>query len=156
MAAGVRAPLFSLLGVVLGGVLTALSQRAVQRSTEMLEERRQVDAGRQARRAEQLQTIKDYLACVQEAEGVAYRRPHTWGEDEAWHGTASSVMGRLWIAERHLVLLCHADLHAPVQAYARALNQAVWREIGDSEVNEHVEEHKRAFMAAARASLAAV
>lgn len=38
--------------------------------------------------------------------------------------------------------------------YGRALNQAVWREIGDVEVNEHLEEHKIAFMAAARASLA--
>nr|WP_237691281.1 hypothetical protein [Streptomyces sp. SID7834] len=69
---------------------------------------------------------------------------------------ASAVMGRLWIAERHLVLLCHASLHAPAEGYARALNQAVWREIGQVEVNEHVEAHKDAFMAAARASLATV
>lgn len=61
---------------------------------------------------------------------------------------ASAVMGRLWIAERHLVLLCHASLHAPAEGYARALNQAVWREIGQVEVNEHVEAHKDAFMAA--------
>ncbi|WP_420037669.1 hypothetical protein ACN2WE_40335 [Streptomyces sp. cg28] len=160
MTAEVWAPLFSLLGVVLGGGLTALSQRATQRSAERLEERRQVQAGRESRRAEQLQAIKDFLACVQEAEGVAYRRPERWGEsgseDEGWHAAASAAMGRLWIAERHLVLLCHASLHGPVQAYARALNQAVWREIGDAEVNEHVEGHKSAFMAAARASLAAL
>ncbi|MEU6841740.1 hypothetical protein ABZ930_07690 [Streptomyces sp. NPDC046716] len=157
MAAEVWAPLFSLVGVVLGGGLTALSQRATQRSAERLDERRQITAGRASRRAEQLQAIKDFLACVQEAEGMAYRRPEGWGEDEdgGWHAAASAAMGRLWVAERHLVLLCHASLHLPVQAYVRALNQAVWREIGDVEVNEHVEEHKNAFMAAARASLAA-
>ncbi|MER5950327.1 hypothetical protein ABT127_30215 [Streptomyces sp. NPDC001904] len=154
MAAEVWAPLFSLAGVVLGGGLTALSQRAVQRSAERLEERRQAVAGREARRAEQLQAIKDFLACVQESEAVAYRRPVAWGEDEGWHGAASAAMGRLWVAERHLVLVCHASLQAPVQAYARALNQAVWREIGDAEVNEHVEEHKSAIMDAARSSLA--
>jgi hypothetical protein len=44
----------------------------------------------------------------------------------------------------------------PAAVYARALNQAVWREIGEVEVNEHVEAHKDAFMAAARASLATV
>ncbi|MFE6886746.1 hypothetical protein [Streptomyces sp. NPDC057694] len=154
MGAEVWAPLFSLVGVVLGGGLTALSQRATQRSAERLEERRQAIVGRETRRAEQLQAIKDFLACVQETEAVAYRRPQGWGEDEAWHGAASAAMGRLWVAERHLVLLCHASLHAPVHAYGRALNRAVWREIGDVEVNEHVEEHKSAFMAAARASLA--
>ncbi|WP_069737930.1 MULTISPECIES: hypothetical protein [unclassified Streptomyces] len=33
-------------------------------------------------------------------------------------------------------------------------NAAVWRDIGDVEVNEHLEEAKTAFMNAARASLA--
>ncbi|MFE6490540.1 hypothetical protein [Streptomyces sp. NPDC057748] len=40
-----------------------------------------------------------------------------------------------------------------MHSYGRALNQAVWREIGDVEVNEHLEEQKQAFMSAARASL---
>ncbi|MZD06280.1 hypothetical protein GTW43_14430 [Streptomyces sp. SID5785] len=156
MSAEVWAPLFSLAGVVLGGGLTAWSQRATQRSAERLDERRRVAADREARRTEQVQAVKDFLACVQEAEGVAYRRPEAWGEDEAWHGAASAVMGRLWIAERHLALVCHAGLRDPAQSYAWALNQAVWREIGDIPVNEHVEEHKSAFMDAARAGLAAV
>lgn len=41
MAMEVWGPLFSLAGVALGGGLTALSQRATQRSAERLEERRQ-------------------------------------------------------------------------------------------------------------------
>jgi hypothetical protein len=36
----------------------------------------------------------------------------------------------------------------------RALNQAVWREIGDTEVNDYLEEHKLAFRTAARRSIA--
>ncbi|MEV3858148.1 hypothetical protein AB0J38_27955 [Streptomyces sp. NPDC050095] len=156
MATEVWAPLFSLAGVLLGSGLTALSQRAAQRSAERLEERRHNVADREARRAEQMQAIKDFLACVQEVEGVAYRRPEAWGEDEGWHGSASAAMGRLWVAERHLVLVGHARLHVPVRAYARALNQAVWRDIGDVEVNEHVEEHKSVFMDEARASLASL
>ncbi|GGZ19844.1 hypothetical protein GCM10010387_10970 [Streptomyces inusitatus] len=88
------------------------------------------------------------------AERAAYSRPESWGDDEAWSSTASAAMTSLWIAERHLALLCDEALHAPVHAYGRALNQAVWREIGDIEVNEHLEEHKAAFMAAARANLA--
>jgi hypothetical protein len=152
----VWAPIFSLAGVALGGGLTALSQRAAQRSAERLEERRQAAATNEARRAEQMQAIKDFIACAQDAERAAYSRPEAWGDDEDWNSTASGVMARLWIAERHLVLLSDADLHAPVHTFGRALNQAVWREIGDVEVNEHLEEHKIAFMAAARASLASL
>nr|WP_237301141.1 hypothetical protein [Streptomyces sp. CLI2509] len=44
-------------------------------------------------------------------------------------------------------------LDASARTYARALNQAVWREIGDTEVNEHLEAAKTAFMATARAIL---
>ncbi|MFD3701119.1 hypothetical protein ACFWUZ_34190 [Streptomyces sp. NPDC058646] len=154
MAMEVWAPIFSLAGVALGGGLTALSQRATQRSAERMEERRQAAATSEARRAEQMQAIKDFIACAQDAERAAYSRPEAWGDDEDWNSTASGVMTRLWIAERHLVLLSDADLHAPAHTYGRALNQAVWREISDVEVNEHLEEHKSAFMAAARASLA--
>ncbi|MGW4040997.1 hypothetical protein ACWEIM_32770 [Streptomyces sp. NPDC004778] len=41
-----------------------------------------------------------------------------------------------------------------MRTYALALNAAVWRDIGDVEVDEHLEEAKTAFMNAARASLA--
>lgn len=154
MALEVWTSVLSLTGVALGGGLTALSQRATQRSAERLEERRRRAATDEARRAEQLQAIKDFIACAQEAERAAYGRPDSWGgDDDGWSGPAATTMTALWVAERHLVLLCDPDLHAPVHAYGRALNQAVWREIGDTEVNEHLEEHKAAFMTAARASL---
>ncbi|MFJ6656867.1 hypothetical protein ACIQNG_10945 [Streptomyces sp. NPDC091377] len=154
MAMDVWAPILSLVGVALGSGLTALSQHTTQRSAERLEEWRRASATSEARRAEQTEVIKDFIACAQDAERAAYSRPDAWGDDADWRSAASDAMTRLWIAERHLVLLSHADLHAPVRAYGRALNQAVWREIGDVEVNEHVEEHKLAFMTAAPASLA--
>lgn len=53
-----------------------------------------------------------------------------------------------------LVLLCEEALLEPVHAYGRALNKAVWRDLGDAEVNEHLERHKAAFMTAARRSTA--
>ncbi|MFF1460671.1 hypothetical protein [Streptomyces sp. NPDC058330] len=156
MALEVWTSVLSLTGVALGGGLTAFSQRATQRSAERAEERRLRAATSEARRTEQLQAIKEYIACTQEAERAAYRRPDAWGDDEDWMEQAGATMTRLWVTERHLVLLCDPILHAPVHAYGRALNQAIWREIGDTEVNEHVEEHKAAFMAAARASLSLV
>ncbi|QHC22672.1 hypothetical protein [Streptomyces sp. GS7] len=154
MAGELWTSVFSLTGVVLGGGLTALTQRATQQAAERTEQRREARATAEARRAEQLQAIKDFIACAQEAERAAYSRPDPWGDDEGgWMSRTQATMTNLWTAERTLMLLCDAVLHAPVHAYGRALNAAVWREIGDTEVNEHLEEHKAAFMAAARLSL---
>ncbi|WP_227833956.1 hypothetical protein [Nocardia macrotermitis] len=141
--------------MALGGGLTAFTQRATQRSAERIERRRQAVATAEARRAEQVQAIKDFIACAQKAERAAYRRPQPWGDDEdSWMTRTSPVMTELWIAERAVVLLCAATLQPPIHNYGRELNQAVWREIGDSEVNEFLEEPKAAFMAAARTALA--
>ena len=68
--------------------------------------------------------------------------------------TSRAVMTRLWTADRTLVLLADPVLHPPVKAYGRALNQAVWRDAGETEVNGLLEEHKEKFMEAARSSLA--
>ncbi|MFF8866276.1 hypothetical protein ACF08B_29985 [Streptomyces sp. NPDC015139] len=146
---------FSLGGVVLGGVLTAFTERAAQRSADRAEERRRLSATTELRRAEQVQPIKDFLSCAQDAERAAYTRPEPWSADEdGWMTRTQAVMTKLWTADRGVALLCDAALEAPARAYGRALNQAVWREIGDLEVNEHLEEHKNAFLIAARASLA--
>lgn len=155
MAAQVWAPVLSLVGVLLGSGLTALAQHSTQRSVERLEKRRQITATTEARRAEYLAVVKDFLTCAQEAERAAYRRPEPWGDDEeGWMTQAQATMTALWTAERMLMLLCDEALQEPVHAYGRALNQAVWRDIGDTEVNEHLETHKAAFMTAARRSTA--
>ena len=154
MAGELWASAVSLAGVVVGGALTAFTQRGTQRAAERAEERRAAVATAETRRAEQLQAIKEFLACAQEAERAAYSRPDPWGDDEdGWMTGAQTTMAKLWTADRSVVLLCDPALEAPARAYGRALNQAVWRELGDQEVNDHLEEHKDAFMVAARRSL---
>ncbi|WP_030984078.1 hypothetical protein [Streptomyces sp. NRRL S-1813] len=155
MAGDVWASVVSLMGVALGGGLTALAQRATQRAAERAEERRQVVANAESRRAEQLQALKDFIAGAAEAERAAYRRPEPWGDDEdGWMTQTQTVMTALWTTSGNVMLLCDETLHEPVRVYGHALNQAVWRDIGDTEVNEHLETGKAAFMAAARNSLA--
>jgi hypothetical protein len=155
MAGELWVSVFSLAGVLLGGALSALTQRATQGAAERAEERRQAATIGEARRAEQLQAISQFLACAQDAERAAYSRPAPWGGDEdGWMTRTQTTMTALWTADRSIVLLCDATLEAPARAYGRALNQAVWREIGDTEVNEYLEEHKNAFISAARATLA--
>ncbi|MEU0758449.1 hypothetical protein ABZ351_02060 [Streptomyces microflavus] len=155
MAADLWTSIVSLAGVALGGGLTALAQRATQRSAEWVEERRQAVATTESRRAEQIEALKEFVACVQAAERAAYRRPDPWGDDEdGWMTQTSPVMTALWTASGQVTLLCDEALIEPVTTYGRALNAAVWRDIGDVEVNEHLEASKSAFMSAARTSLA--
>jgi hypothetical protein len=145
--------ILSLVGVALGGALTALTQRATQHAADRAEAHRLRAATSEARRDEQVRAIQEFIACAQGAERAAYRRPAAWGEDEDWTTKAGDGMEALWVAERGIALLCPETLHGPAQDYARALNQAVWREIGTAEVNEHLDVTKTAFMAAARAAL---
>ncbi|QKV93907.1 hypothetical protein HUT19_20850 [Streptomyces sp. NA02950] len=154
MAGEVWASVLSLAGVALGGGLTAFAQHATQRSAERAEERRQVVAAAESRRAEQLEALKEFIARAQTAERAAYSRPEEWGDDEDWTARAGEAMTALWTASGNVMLLCDEALHEPVRVYGHALNQAVWREIGDLEVNEHLEAGKSAFMAAARRTLA--
>ncbi|WP_433892579.1 hypothetical protein [Streptomyces sp. CA-111067] len=144
-----------LVGVALGGGLAAYVERAAQRSAERVEERRQASVTAQSRRAEQLQVLKDFIVSAQGAERAAYSRPEPWGDDESgWMTGARAVMTSLWTASGNVMLLCDESLQEPVRSYGHALNQAVWREIGDAEVNEHLGTRKAAFMTAAREALA--
>lgn len=59
----------------------------------------------------------------------------------------------LWVAERSILLLCATVVHIPATAYARALNHAAWRELAETTVTDHLEQHKAAFLASARDSL---
>nr|WP_202547397.1 hypothetical protein [Streptomyces sp. SID2119] len=155
VAADLWTSVVSLAGVALGGGLTALAQRATQRSAERVEERRQTIATTESRRAEQIAVLKEFVSCAQAAERAAYRRPDPWGDDEdGWMTQTGPVMTALWTASANVTLLCDEALRGPVTTYGHALNAAVWRDIGDVEVNEHLEEAKTAFMNEARASLA--
>ncbi|BAG22139.1 MULTISPECIES: hypothetical protein [Streptomyces] len=155
MAADLWTSALSLAGVALGGGLTALAQRATQRSAERVEERRQAVATTESRRAEQIGVLKEFVACAQAAERAAYSRPDPWGDDEGgWMTRTGPVMTALWTASGNVTLLCDEALREPVTTYGHALNAAVWRDIGGIEVNEHLEAAKTAFMDAARGSLA--
>lgn len=155
MTGDIWASALPLVGVALGGGLAAFVERAAQRSAERVEERRRASATAESRRAEQLQVLKDFIVSAQGAERAAYSRPEPWGDDESgWMTGARAAMTLLWTASGNVMLLCDESLHEPLRAYGHALNEAVWRDVGDVEVNEHLEARKAAFMTAAREALA--
>lgn len=124
MAADLWTSVFSLAGVALGGGLTALAQRATQRSAERAEERRQTAATTESRRAEQIDVLKEFVSCAQAAERAAYRRPDPWGHDEdGWMTQTGPVMTALWTASGNVTLLCDEALREPVRTYGHALKR---------------------------------
>ncbi|MCD9900504.1 hypothetical protein LUR56_11520 [Streptomyces sp. MT29] len=105
----------------------------------------------ESRRDEQSAVLKEFVSCAQAAERAAYRRPDPWGDDEVgWMTQTGPVTTALWTASANVTLLCDEALREPVTTYGHALNAAVWRDIGDVEVNDHLEEGKTAFMNEAR------
>jgi len=153
MAGDFWVPASSMIGVILGGGLTYLTQRATQRSAEITEERRRTSELQEARRAEQIQTLSDFIRFAYEAEGVAHSRPEQWSMGHDWYRSARPAMDGLRIAENRIKLICATSIHGPATEYSHALNQAVWRELDDKTIAEFLEPFKVAFLAAARQSL---
>jgi hypothetical protein len=153
MAADLWTPVASMVGVVVGGALTFLTQRTTQSAADRAEEQRRAAALAEERRAERIRTVLEFVRFTLEAEGVAHARPSRWEVGDEWYLTARPAMDGLRIAEHGIGLLCAPRLHAPATAYARALNQAVWQERAGESLADHLEPFKAEFLAAARRSL---
>ena len=146
-------PIASMVGVIVGGGLSFLTQRTTLRASERAEERKRLASVAEARRAEQIQALTEFIRFAHEAEGVAHARPATWEVGDAWYRTARPAMDGLRVAEKSVELLGHSSLQPPTARYGRALNQAVWQEHDDTPVADRIEPARSAFLTAARRSL---
>lgn len=153
MAGDLWTPIASMVGVIVGGGLSFLTQRTTLGASERAEERKRLTALTEARRTEQIQALMEFIRFAHEAEGVPHARPATWELDDDWYRTARPAMDGLRVAENSVELLCHSSLQASTARYARALNQAVWQERDDTPLGERLESVKSAFLTAARRSL---
>ena len=153
MTGGLWAPIGSLVGVLLGGGLTFLTQRTTARVAERTEERRRASALTETRRTEQIQSMTDFLRFALQAEGIAHARPEAWAVGDEWYRGARSAMDGLRVTEKAVELLCVESLAAPASAYVRALNEAVWQQRDQTPLGEVLEPFKAAFLAVARRSL---
>jgi hypothetical protein len=153
MAVEIWTPVASMLGVILGGGLTFITQRTTHRASERAEERRQQTALAETRRAEQIQALLEFIRFAHEAEGAAHARPESWELGDEWYRTARQAADGLRVAERSVELLCRPSLQGPTGSYGRALNEAVWQERDELSITDALEPFKSAFLAAARHSL---
>ena len=150
MQAQVWASIASLIGVGLGGGLSYLAQLTTQRQAIRTEDRRQAKELAEARRAEQLQLLREFVETAQQAERTAEDRSTT----PEWFARAKDVMDTLWIHERMIHMLFGSDLHQRARAYVKALNDVLWEESADVSMGEHLRTPKIAFLNAAHTELA--
>jgi hypothetical protein len=153
MASELWTPIASMVGVILGGGLTFLTQRTTHRANERAEERKRKIALAEVRRTEQIHALTEFIRSAHEAEGVAHARPASWEVGDEWYRTARPAMDGLRVSEKSVELLCRPSLQTPAEGYTRALNQAVWNERDHVPIAERLEPFKSAFLAAARHSL---
>lgn len=150
MQAQIWASIASLIGVGLGGGLSYLAQLTTQRQAIRNEDRRQARELAEARRAEQLQLLREFVETAQRAERIAEDRAAT----PQWFAGAKDVMDGLWIHERMIQMLFSPHLHQRARAYVKALNDVLWEEPADVSIWEHLRAPKTAFLNAAHTELA--
>lgn len=145
----------SLIGVALGGALSYLAQLTTQRHVSRHETNRQARELAERRRAERLEVLQQFIQATQQAERAAGEKE----ESSEWWATSEDAMDRLWVQGRMIYLLFGPSLYEPAHAYARALNQAMNREIDPDRATsrwafiELIDEPKVTFLAAAHTEL---
>ncbi|WP_086665813.1 hypothetical protein [Lentzea kentuckyensis] len=141
--------ILSLTGVVLGGGLSFLVQTTVQRRVERNDQRKQTAERADARRAERLELLREFIRVAQQAERAAEDRDDT----PAWKSRALDVLDELWVCERMIHVLFASSLHELARGYVKALDHVLWQEPAEGTLWDQLRGPKVAFLGAARDEL---
>jgi hypothetical protein len=94
----------SLLGVALGGGFSYLAQLTAGRQTNRNEERRRATELAEARRAERLELLREFIGLTQRGIRLAAERENAPDWEAAatpeWLAAAQGVVDQLWMCER--------------------------------------------------------
>ncbi|GII01080.1 hypothetical protein [Planobispora takensis] len=151
----------SLIGVVLGGLLSYLAQFTTVRLAGRNEERRQTAQRAEARRSEQLELLREFITITQEGIRIAEERDQApdWnaaGTPE-WFAGARNVIDRLWVAERMIQVLFRPQMYRLARAYATAVDHVLWRQpeqiTAEGSMWDHLRGPQNEFLEAARAEI---
>jgi hypothetical protein len=139
----------SLLGVLIGGGLSLLSQRLTEQSAG----RRHTAEILEGRRAERLAKITAFIETAQEAERVAIGL-HTHGASgDAWLTRREYVLDQLWMRVRAVQLVCSEDVSEAAHALAVTLHTVVREGPGDSGVTASIRPARLNLIQVARSDL---
>jgi len=149
----------SLVGVVLGGGLSYLAQLATARQVSRAEDARHGAQLAEARRAEQLKLVREFIGLSQEGIFLAEARDSASDWEAAgtpeWRAAARSVNERLWVCERMVKVLLSQELFERAWAYASAVDHVLWRQPDEAAAEgllwDRVKGPETEFLEAARA-----
>jgi hypothetical protein len=140
----------SLAGVLLGGGISYLVQASTQRRADRRERDLRVDERSEARRAEQVELLRQFIRLAQQAESAAENRD----DSPEWKTGALGIVDELWVSERLIHVFVTPLLHERARTYVKALDHVLWEEPTDGTLWDFLQRPKVAFLDAARAELA--
>jgi hypothetical protein len=139
----------SLLGVIIGGTLSLLTQRLAERSAA----RRHTAEILEGRRAERLAKIIAFIETAQEAERVAISLHTHSASGDAWVKRREAVLDQLWIRVRAVQLLCSDDVSEAAHALAGKLHTVVREGSGDIGITAFIRPARLNLIEVARINL---
>lgn len=148
----------SLIGVMLGGGMSYLAQLTTGRQAARSEDRRQALQLAEARRAERLAALREFIQLTEQGIRLAearYDAPgRLSGRTPEWLAGARALVDRLWICERMILVLFGPGLHRLAWDYATAVDHVLWENLGEHDrVGDHVRGPQVAFLSAAHEQL---
>lgn len=148
----------SLIGVVLGGGLSYLAQLTAGRQAARSEDRRQNRQLAEARRAERLAVLRDFIQIAQEAIRHAEARYDAadWESEAApaWLAAARALIDRMLISKRMILVLFGPRLDHLAGDYFAAVDHVFWEDLGSYDrANEYLRAPQNAFLTAAHGAL---
>ncbi|WP_416959394.1 hypothetical protein [Streptomyces sp. Agncl-13] len=105
----------SSIGVVLGGRISYLAQLTTTRQAARTEDKRQAVQLAEARRAERLQVLQEFIQLTQQGTRLAeerYEAPE-WssGRTPEWLAAERALIESLWVCERMILVLIGPQLY---------------------------------------------
>lgn len=139
----------SLVGVLLGGSLSLVTQRIVEKSAVQ----RHAASIMEGRRGERLTHLINFIETAQEAERLAIAMHKHGAGGDAVGERVESLLDQLWRRLRAVQLLCPADVSEAARDLAGDVHEVVREGPGDQSVTVFLRPGRAKLIALARADL---
>lgn len=149
MANTILVTIGSLVGVLVGGALSLVAQRSVEKSAA----RRHAASIMEGRRGERLAHLLAFIEAAQEAERLAIAvYKHGAGGDAVAEQT-EALLNQLWTRVRAVQLTCSADVSDAARELAGDVHDVVRQGPGDQSVTAILRPSRAKLIALARSDL---
>ncbi len=138
--------------------MSYLAQFTTARQAARTEDKRQATQLAEARRAERLDLIREFIQLTQQGIRLAEERYEApdWssGRTPEWLTAERALIERLWISERMILVLIGPELYQLAWDYAGAVNHVLWEDLGGAEAAwDHLRGPMNIFLNAAHEKL---